>query len=134
MKVRNTVFNPANTIEKLNRAKELRKKMTPAEAMLWKRLKTNKLGGIHFRRQQVILGYIVDFYCHAVGLIIEVDGKIHEYQKVKDAQRQQNLCREGYEIMRLKNQEIENNIEKVLLKIKTKVEKMTIKETKTNSE
>ncbi len=131
MKIRNTVFNPAISVNKLNRAKELRKKMTPPEAMLWKRLRTNKLDGIHFRRQQVILGYIVDFYCHEAGLIIEVDGKIHKSQKMEDARRERHLLREGYEIIRFDNQEIEMHIEKALLKIKTEVVKLTNKE-KTN--
>ena len=47
--------------------------MTPAEKILWNELRANKLG-VHFRRQQVIAGFIVDFYCHKSALVIEVDG------------------------------------------------------------
>ena len=51
--------------------------MTPAEKILWQELRANKLG-VHFRRQQAIAGFIVDFYCHKAGLVVEVDGDIHD--------------------------------------------------------
>ncbi len=51
--------------------------MTHAETILWNEIRANKLG-VHFRRHQVIAGFIVDFYCHAANLVIEVDGEIHE--------------------------------------------------------
>ncbi len=54
------------------RARELRREMTPAEKVLWQELRGNKLG-LHFRRQQIIAGFIADFYCYAASLIIEVD-------------------------------------------------------------
>ena len=53
--------------------------MTPEEKILWGCLRGNKLNGLHFRRQQVIAGYIVDFYCHSVRLVIEIDGKIQGF-------------------------------------------------------
>ena len=68
------------TKEKLQRAKELRRDMTPAEKILWQELRGNKLG-IHFRRQQIIAGFIVDFYCHKAALVVEVDGDVHDLQK-----------------------------------------------------
>ena len=51
--------------------------MTPWERKLWFHLRTNRLGGFHFRRQQIIDGVIVDFYCHALRLVEEVDGSGH---------------------------------------------------------
>src|SRR4051812_33525571 len=66
--------------EKLARAKELRREMTPAERLLWSHLRRNQLNGLHFRRQQVIEGFITDFYCHSAALVVEVDGRIHEEQ------------------------------------------------------
>ena len=60
------------------RAKELRREMTPAEKILWKELKANKLNGLHFRRQQIVHGYFADFYCHQHQLIVEVDGDVHD--------------------------------------------------------
>ena len=61
-------------------------KETPAEKTqsVWQELRENKLG-VHFRRQQVIAGFIVDFYCHKAGLVVEVDGDIHDLQQEEDA-------------------------------------------------
>ncbi len=55
----------------------LRSSMTEAELILWDRLSNNKLGGFKFRRQHPISRYVVDFYCHKVLLVIEVDGRDH---------------------------------------------------------
>ena len=60
--------------DKLAFAKRLRREMTPPERRLWKALRGNMLDGFHFRRQQVIEGYIADFYCDAAKLAIELDG------------------------------------------------------------
>ena len=68
--------------------------MTPAEKILWEELRANKLG-VHFRRQQVIQGFIVDFYCHQAGLVIEVDGDIHDLQKEEDERREKVLSALG---------------------------------------
>ena len=67
MPVKNIIPGQKVTKEKLLRAKELRREMTPAEKILWNELRANKLG-VHFRRQQVIQGFIVDFYCHPVKM------------------------------------------------------------------
>jgi hypothetical protein len=83
MPIKNIVTEQAVTKAKLERAKELRREMTPAEKLLWKEVRANKLG-VRFRRQQVIQGFIVDFYCHKAGLVIEVDGDIHDLQKEED--------------------------------------------------
>jgi very-short-patch-repair endonuclease len=91
--------------------------MTPAEKILWNELRGNKLG-VHFRRQQVIAGFIVDFYCHKVGLVIELDGSVHDEQKEEDAQRDKVLREMGLRIMRIKNGEIERNLSAVLNKIR----------------
>jgi very-short-patch-repair endonuclease len=61
-------------------ARALRKEMTPAEQTLWSELRGNQLHGAKFRRQQVIAGYIADFYCHAARLVIELDGPVHQHQ------------------------------------------------------
>ena len=86
------------TKAKLQRAKELRREMTPAEKILWEELRANKLG-VHFRRQQVIQGFIVDFYCHKVGLVIEVDGDIHDLQKKEDERQEKVLSALGLRIV-----------------------------------
>lgn len=64
----------------------IRKMMTPADSKLWQRLRANRLEGLHFRRQQIIDSYFVDFYCHAVSLVVGVDGGIHMEQEVYDGE------------------------------------------------
>ena len=84
MPVKNIIPGQIVTEEKLERARELRHDMTPAEKILWGELRGNKLG-VHFRRQHVIAGFIVDFYCHKAALVVEVDGDIHDLQQEEDA-------------------------------------------------
>ncbi|WP_425149582.1 endonuclease domain-containing protein, partial [Candidatus Binatus sp.] len=62
--------------EKLAFAKRLRRDMTAPERILWKVLRRNAIDGFHFRRQQVIAGYVVDFYCDDGKLAIELDGGV----------------------------------------------------------
>ncbi|WP_292738042.1 DUF559 domain-containing protein [Nostoc sp. JL31] len=77
-RTRNIVIGYKADLVKVQRAKELRQQMTPEEKILWQHLRANRLNGLHFRRQQIINGFIADFYCHSTALVIEVDGKIHE--------------------------------------------------------
>jgi very-short-patch-repair endonuclease len=102
---------------KLQRAKEMRRDMTPAERKLWARLRVNRLEGFHFRRQQIIEPYIVDFYCHQAALIIEVDGDSHLDQQDYDHQRGQNLQLLGLRVMRFSNSEVILNIDSVVEEI-----------------
>ena len=110
---------PGQTVtkEKLQRAKELRRDMTPAEKILWQELRANKLG-FHFRRQQVIAGFIVDFYCHKAALVIEVDGDIHDLQQEEDARREKVLREMGLRIVRFRNEEVMKNLSAVVGKIR----------------
>ena len=119
MPVKNIIPGQRVAKEKLERARELRREMTRAENILWEELRRNKLG-VHFRRQQVIAGFIVDFYCHELKLIIEVDGLIHEEDKYKrkDEIRDDYLTKRGYTIIRYWNEEIQFDIEKVIDSIK----------------
>jgi very-short-patch-repair endonuclease len=123
MTIKNTVIGQTITTEKRQRAKELRQNMTPEEALLWRELRTNKLAGWHFRRQQIIDGFIVDFYCHAASLIVEVDGGIHETQKEQDAERDAHLISRGFRILRLTNDEVNKDLQGVLQKILEKINK-----------
>lgn len=91
--------------------------MTPEEDILWECLRTNRLEGYHFRRQQIIAGYIVDFYCHAAGLVVEADGGIHERQVEYDTHRDETLTARGLRILRIKNAEITDNLASVLERI-----------------
>ena len=117
MPLKNIVSEQKVTKEKQQRARELRRDMTPAEKVLWAELRANKLG-FHFRRQQIIAGFIVDFYCHKSALVVEVDGDIHDLQQEEDARREKALRELGLKIVRFKNDEVLKNLSAVVGKIK----------------
>ena len=117
MPIKNIVTEQPVTKAKLERAKELRREMTPVEKLLWHELRANKLG-VHFRRQQVIQGFIVDFYCHRAGLVIEVDGDIHDLQKEEDERREKVLNEMGLKIVRFGNDEVMRNLSAVVGRIR----------------
>ena len=77
----------------------------------------NKLG-VHFRRQQVIAGFIVDFYCHKSALVVEVDGDIHDLQQEEDARREKVLREMGLRIVRFKNDEVVRKLSAVVERVK----------------
>jgi very-short-patch-repair endonuclease len=102
---------------KLERAKLFRRDMTPAERLLWARLRRSQLRGLHFRRQQVIDGFIVDFYCTTAGLVVEVDGPVHDTQPEYDAERGAILTAHGIRILRVSNEDVQQRVEAVLVRI-----------------
>ncbi|MEZ4931500.1 MAG: DUF559 domain-containing protein [Saprospiraceae bacterium] len=104
-------------------SRELRGKQTEAEAILWEHLKTKKLGDFKFRRQHPINRYIVDFYCHQAKLVIELDGNYHERdgQRLYDEDRTENLKSLGLKEIRFKNEEVTNNLERVLEAIQSEL-------------
>jgi imidazole glycerol-phosphate synthase subunit HisF len=89
------------------RAKKLRENMTGAEVVLWEYLRQHPLG-YKFRRQHPVGIYIVDFYCHKLKLVKEVDGSIHGEPEVRDAdiERQRQLELDGLKVMRFTNEEV----------------------------
>lgn len=91
--------------------------MTPTETMLWEMLRNRKFKGLKFRRQVNIGPYIVDFLCKQHRLIIEIDGKIHDYQKEYDQERDAYLQEHGYRVLRVTNREVIQNIDDVLQQI-----------------
>jgi formimidoylglutamate deiminase len=111
----------------LTNARSLRKEMTEAEKFLWTQLKDRKLDNLKFRRQQLIEGFILDFYCDAAKLGIELDGEIHSIKEVieYDEQRTQFLKEFGIEIIRFSNDEVIKNTNQVLDKIKQAVNERT---------
>jgi very-short-patch-repair endonuclease len=117
MPIKNIVTDQKVTKDKFQRAKELRRDMTPAEKILWNELRANKLG-VRFRRQQVIQGFIVDFYCHKMGLVVEVDGDIHDLQQEEDERRERALSELGLKLVRFKNNEVVRNVSTVVGKIR----------------
>ena len=110
---------------KLEAAKELRRRMTEAETLLWQALRRNQLAGLHFRRQQVIDGFVVDFYCDKAGLVVELDGKIHVRQKASDAERDAALSARGLQVLRIPNEDVQRDLSAVLEHILQHAEEAT---------
>ena len=106
MPVRRIIKRQKVDSAKIQRAKDLRRQMTEEERLLWKRLRTHRLAGLHFRRQQIIDGFIVDFYCHTAGFIVEVDGPVHDQQAEYDAERDRILAARDLRILRIRNEEV----------------------------
>jgi len=117
MSARNIVIGQKVDPAKVQQAKELRRHMTKEERILWQRLRGNRLRGLHFRRQQIIDGCIVDFYCHAAGLVVEVDGEVHQQQAAYDAERDRILSARGLRIVRVRNEEVRQDLSGVLSRI-----------------
>lgn len=104
--------------EKIQLARELRHNMTAAETILWRSVRANRLDGWHFRRQQIIDGFIVDFYCHAFGLVIEVDGEIHDCRRAADQERDAALRERGFRVLRFRNEQVLNQLPEALEQIR----------------
>jgi len=113
-------------IEAKFKSKEFRKNPTEAEKKLWHYLRNRKCDNIKFLRQyQIVFNYmgqnhyyICDFYCAEYKTIIEIDGGIHILQKERDKARENILKEIGYSVLRFTNDEVINNIEKVLSEIR----------------
>lgn len=109
-----------NTLpELLDRAKQMRGEPTPAEAKLWEQLQNRQLGGLRFRRQHPVNAYILDFWCPACKLVVELDGSAHDTPQAKehDAARQEHLQSYGYTILRFSNERVTNELPVVLNEI-----------------
>jgi very-short-patch-repair endonuclease len=100
--------------EMVARAVRMRRNMTSAEKKLWDHLRSGRLDGFHFRRQQIIEPYIVDFYCHQSGLVVEVDGSSHNNRKEYDRERDAYLNEQGLRVLRILNTQVDKEIESVL--------------------
>lgn len=101
---------------------ELKKNPTESEVILWEYLR-NKKTGFKIRRQHVISDFIVDFVCLPANLVIEVDGKIHQFQKEYDELRSYRLNELGYRVIRFTNEEVTYNPQKVANSIKEELDK-----------
>jgi very-short-patch-repair endonuclease len=104
---------------KVERSRDLRRGMTPAEKLLWERLRGGQFDGLRWRCQQVIDGFIVDFYCHAASLVVELDGAVHSQQAEYDSARDAVLAARDLLILHFTNTEVETTISAVLAHICT---------------
>ncbi|MDQ0466487.1 very-short-patch-repair endonuclease [Caulobacter ginsengisoli] len=99
---------PAKTRD---RAHKFRREMTFTEKKLWTRLRRNALGGLHFRRQHPFGRFVLDFYCDAVRLAVEVDGGIHnlETKQIDDALRDMWLAERHIRVLRIPSNLVVND-------------------------
>jgi very-short-patch-repair endonuclease len=104
--------------EKLRRARNLRRDMTPQEQILWRHLRDRRLEGAKFRRQMWLTGYIADFACPDAKLVIEADGSQHAAARDYDEARAVAFRRIGWRTLRFWNNEIMENLEGVLTAIR----------------
>lgn len=118
------------------KATVLRENMTEAEKLLWEKLKDRKLFKFKFRRQHPIDIFIVDFYCHPIRLIIEVDGEYHlnSEQKEYDIGRSMELKNWGLKIIRYTNKDIFKDLDNVVSKIQKIIEKRDLELRQNESE
>ena len=98
------------------RARELRKSLTPQEARLWVRLRALRALGFRIRRQAPFRGYYLDFVCFERRVVMEVDGSQHgrEEGRARDEVRDAVLRREGFEVLRFWNREVDENLDGVM--------------------
>ncbi len=109
--------------------RELRKKQTNAEKIFWETVRNRKFMGLKFNRQHPIFFdyfgnetfYIADFFCFEKRLVVELDGRIHDYQKDHDELRTFIINMKGIEVMRFRNEEVEKNLKIVLERLKMKL-------------
>ena len=97
-------------------ARKLRQQQTRAEELLWMCLRNRMLNGLKFRRQHPLGRYIADFYCAEKRLVIELDGSVHRHpdQQAYDQIRQQEIEARGLIVLRLRNQQVEHDLEDAL--------------------
>ena len=102
------------------RRRELRQKMTAAEAFLWNHLKSRKLDGKRFTRQHSIGNYIVDFYCASERLILELDGEVHQSPNAMEYDAKRTSYFEGlsYKVIRFENKMVFDNFQSVVMEIR----------------
>ncbi|WHN64964.1 DUF559 domain-containing protein [Cysteiniphilum sp. QT6929] len=95
-------------------ARELRKAGNLSEVLLWQQLKAKQLLGFKFDRQKIIGHYIVDFYCHSLGVVIEVDGYSHDFKVAYDAERESYLRQYQLQVIHILDQDVKRNLQGVM--------------------
>ena len=104
-------------------ARRMRVAPTRAEAALWERLRGRQIGGEHWRRQCPRFGYIADFCCIRLRLIVEADGGSHDGREARDARRDEHLRARGYLTMRFPNARIMGDLDGVAGEIAAAVDR-----------
>lgn len=118
MSPRTRITRHADTdAHKLALARSFRRQPTSAEATAWSLLRARGILGLKFRRQQVIAGFVVDFYCASRHLVLELDGAAHDdpAQAEHDALRTQALSRLAIDVVRIRNDQVSEHALRELL-------------------
>ena len=102
-------------------ARDLRNNSTLSEVLLWKKIK-NKALGVEFHRQVPINEFIVDFYCHELKLVIEIDGESHQYKYEHDFTRQSILENCGISFIHFTDLEVKQNMNNVIRTLEITIE------------
>jgi very-short-patch-repair endonuclease len=105
-------------------ARFLRKHQTACEEKMWRLLRNKQFKNLKFRRQHVVGGFVVDFYCNQYKFAVEIDGGIHMRRKGYDELRDEALESKGIHLLRVSNPEIENDEEMVIRRISEYIEKL----------
>jgi very-short-patch-repair endonuclease len=103
-------------------SRQLRSASTDAERALWERLRSRRLGGLKFRRQFAISGYVADFACLEARIVVEVDGGQHNERQEQDAHRTAILAKSGFRVLRFWDNDVLKELEAVLEEILRAVE------------
>lgn len=99
------------------RARELRQQQTTAEEKLWALLRDRRLGNFKFRRQVPYGRFILDFFCGEVGVVVELDGGVHQRQKDYDQARDEWLAANGLTVLRFENKFVIEDFDRVAKEI-----------------
>lgn len=113
---------------KVTISRQLRQEGTPAEKSVWQLVRNRRLLGLKFRRQHVIDGFIADFYCPELRLILEVDGSIHDdvVHKERDWARTDHFAKAGRRIIRISNEEVTESALIAAIKAALSPEELTL--------
>jgi very-short-patch-repair endonuclease len=98
-------------------AREMRRSQTTSEDILWQRIRRRQCVGLRFRRQAVILGWIVDFWCPALRLVVEVDGPHHAMRQAYDERRDEVMSEAAISVLRIPSDVVMTNIEAAIERI-----------------
>ena len=112
-----------NYMHNIPAARSLRQSETATELLLWELLRGRRLHGCKFRRQHAIGKYVVDFYCHELRLVVEIDGGVHETpeQQTSDRIRQADIEETGVSFLRIPTSLVQHDLQTVIRRLESHI-------------